>query len=276
MSDSQWNSGELRLIRAAPRVDVARRGTCDSDWPGWMELAASRSRIVAAADESRRRIERDLHDGVQQRLVSLLLKLRGLTASLPAELRLELVEASDELEQAMEELREVTRGIHPAILTGGGLHPALKALARRSSLPLELDLPAHQRYPGRVEVAAYYVACEALTNAVKHGKASFARLRVTCSERVLTLSIRDDGVGGADLSHGSGLIGLVDRVEAAGGTISVESPPGRGTSICVQLPLAEVTAAASTAGIASLSEVAGDASRIARAPRGVRRNRGAA
>jgi signal transduction histidine kinase len=261
MSDSQWNWGERRLVRPSSRIDPAWRRACDSDWPeasdaeprlagfaelvdlaltnmeSWVELAASRSRIAAAADESRRRIERDLHDGVQQRLVSLLLKLRVLTASLPSERRLELAEASDELEQAMEELREVTQGIHPAILTEGGLNPALKAMARRSILPVDLDLPADQRYPERVEVAAYYVACEALTNAVKHGKASCVRLQVESNAGVLILSIRDDGVGGADRSRGSGLIGLADRVKAAGGTISVESPPGRGTSICVRLPL---------------------------------------
>jgi signal transduction histidine kinase len=221
-----------RLDDPAGLVDCALAGT-DS----WVELAASRSRIVAAGDEARRRIERDLHDGVQQRLVSLLLKLRGLTASMPAAQRPELDEASDELEQAMEELREVTQGIHPAILTEGGINPALKAVARRSILPVDMDLPATQRYPERVEVAVYYVACEALTNAVKHGKASCVRLQVQCTETILTLSIRDDGVGGADRSRGSGLTGLVDRVEAAGGTISVESPVGRGTSMCVRLPL---------------------------------------
>jgi signal transduction histidine kinase len=201
------------------------------------ELAASRSRIVAAADEGRRRIERDLHDGVQQRLLSLLLKLRGLTASLPAGQRLEFAQAGDELEEALEELREIAQGIHPAVLTKGGLNPALKAVARRSTLPVELVLPPDQRFPERVEVAAYYVACEALTNAVKHGRASCVRLQVECSESVLTLSIRDDGVGGADRSRGSGLTGLADRVEAAGGTISLESPLGRGTAICVRLPL---------------------------------------
>jgi signal transduction histidine kinase len=257
-------SGERRLVRPSSRIEPLRRRACGSDWPeavsgdaeprragfaglvdlapayleSRVELAASRSRILAAADETRRRIERDLHDGVQQRLVSLMLKLRGVTESLPAGQRLELAEASEELEEAMEELREVTRGIHPAILTEGGLNPALKAMARRSTLPVDLDLPPIQRYPERVEVASYYVTCEALTNAVKHGKASCVRIQVECTESILTLSIRDDGIGGADRSRGSGLIGLVDRVEAAGGTIAIESPPGRGTSIAVQLPLA--------------------------------------
>ena len=262
MRNSQLKPGERWLVRPSWHIEPVPRRPWSSDWPEasdadrrladdadladlvlanadiGVELAASRSRIAAAANESRRRIERDLHDGVQQRLVSLLLKLRGLTASLPPERRLELAAVSDELEQAMEELREVTQGIHPAILSEGGLNPALKALARRSVLPIHVDLPADQRYPERVEVAAYYVACEALTNVVKHAKASSVHLQVESNKSVLILWVRDDGVGGADRSRGSGLIGLADRAAAAGGTIIVESPPGRGTSVCVRLPLA--------------------------------------
>ena len=203
------------------------------------ELIASRARVVHAADDTRRRLERDLHDGIQQRLVSLALKARtiGMMTPQPAEqIQGELSLLADGLGTALDELREVSHGIHPAILSEAGLGPALKALARRSAVPVELDLNLGPRLAERVEAAAYYIASEALTNVAKHARASLIDMRVDGCDGALTLSIRDDGIGGADPSRGSGLIGLKDRVEALGGTISVLSPPGHGTALHVQLP----------------------------------------
>jgi signal transduction histidine kinase len=204
------------------------------------DLAASRARVVTAADETRRRLERDLHDGAQQRLVSLALDLRAAQAAVPpeqAELGAELSRAADGLTSVLNELRELAHGIHPAILTEGGLGPALKALARRSPIPAELDVETDTRLPERVEVAAYYVVSETLTNAAKHAKASVVKIDVQAVDRVLRLSVRDDGVGGADPARGTGLLGLKDRIEAQGGTSCVHSPPGEGTTLSVELPL---------------------------------------
>jgi signal transduction histidine kinase len=206
------------------------------------ELASSRARIVAAADQARRRIERDLHDGIQQQLVSLALRLRMVETSVPAEpgdLREQLGRVGDGLARALADLREIARGIHPAILSEGGLEPALKALARRSAVPVELDVHIPERLPEPVEVAAYYVVSEALANTAKHARASFSQVEASVREGVLHLSVRDDGVGGAADRSGSGLIGLTDRVEALGGSLRVESPPGHGTALIVHLPLAE-------------------------------------
>jgi signal transduction histidine kinase len=206
------------------------------------ELAASRARIVAAGDQARRRIERDLHDGTQQRLVSLVLDLRAAEAAVPPErpeLRAQLDGVADGLAGALDDLRELTRGIHPAILSEGGLRPALKALARRSVVPVELDLDVQTRLPEPVEVAAYYVVSEALANTAKHAQASVAWVDVRADDGSLHLSVRDDGVGGATPGRGSGLIGLTDRVEALGGTITLDSPAGRGTSLRVDLPIGE-------------------------------------
>jgi signal transduction histidine kinase len=202
------------------------------------ELAASRARIVTAADEARRRIERDLHDGVQQHLVAVRLELRAIEAAMPAadERRSQLAHAANGLASASEELVEISRGIHPAILAEGGLGPALKTLARRSPVPVELDLPTRGRLPAPVEVAAYYVVSEALTNAAKHADASATQVAVETHDGVLELSIRDDGRGGADARRGSGLVGLADRVDALGGTIEVASPIGEGTRLHVTLP----------------------------------------
>jgi signal transduction histidine kinase len=203
------------------------------------ELAASRARVVAAADETRRRLERDLHDGAQQRLVSLALRLRAAQAGIPEEMagaHEELARVGSELDEVIDDLRELSRGLHPAILSEGGLAPALKTLARRSSVPVELDVRLERRLPERVEVAAYYVVSEALTNVAKHARASAVRVDVDSRDGGVLLAIRDDGVGGADPSRGSGLIGLKDRVEATGGTIAVESRPGEGTSLVVELP----------------------------------------
>jgi signal transduction histidine kinase len=204
------------------------------------ELAASRTRIVAAADQARRRIERDLHDGTQQRLVSLVLDLRAAEAAVPPErpeLRTQLSRVADGLTGALEELRELSRGIHPAILSEGGLGPALKALARRSVVPVELELDVQARLPEPVEVAAYYVVSEALANAAKHARASVAQVQAQARDGLLHLSVRDDGVGGAAPEGGSGLVGLADRVEALGGTIKVHSPAGQGTRLQIDLPI---------------------------------------
>jgi signal transduction histidine kinase len=204
------------------------------------DLAASRARIVSTADESRRRIERDLHDGAQQRLVSLALELRAAQAAVPpelGELKRELSRVAEGLANALEELREIARGLHPAILAEGGLGSALRTVARRSPVAVDLDVRLEARLPEPVEVAAYFVVSETLTNAAKHAGASVVHVDVETVDRVLRLSVRDNGTGGADPSRGSGLVGLKDRVEALGGTISVQSPHGGGTAVDVELPL---------------------------------------
>jgi signal transduction histidine kinase len=204
------------------------------------DLAASRARIVAATDETRRRFERDLHDGVQQRLVSLALELRGSEAMVPpdrGELRASLSRVGDELAGVLDDLRELSRGIHPAILSEGGLGPALRALARRSAVPIQLDVEVGRRLGERLEAAAYYVVSEALTNAAKHARASVAEIHVAARDGALDLTVRDDGVGGADPGGGSGLTGLKDRVEALGGTLEIASPAGAGTEVHAELPI---------------------------------------
>jgi signal transduction histidine kinase len=207
---------------------------------GRADLAASRARIVVTADATRRRIERDLHDGAQQRLVTLALQLRAAQAAVPPELSdlgNELARTVDGLTSALDDLREIARGIHPAILAEGGLGPALKTLARRSPIPVELDLRTDARLPEAVEVAAYYVVSETLTNAAKHAHASMVHVDVEAVNGGVRVRVRDDGDGGADPAGGSGLLGLMDRVDALGGTMSVDSPPGAGTSLEVELPL---------------------------------------
>jgi signal transduction histidine kinase len=204
------------------------------------QLAASRSRIAAAADETRRRIERDLHDGIQQRLVSLGLEVRTAQAAVPAQLgevQGALSRVAGELASVFDELREISRGIHPAILSEGGLEPALRALRRRSAVPVELDLHVEGRLPEPVEVAAYYVVSEALTNAAKHAHASVVNVELDAHGTVLRLVIRDDGMGGAGAGRGSGLVGLRDRIEALGGTLEVSSPAGKGTTLLIEVPL---------------------------------------
>jgi signal transduction histidine kinase len=203
------------------------------------ELSASRARIIAAADQTRRRLERDLHDGIQQRLVALGLKARMIQQMTPRpadNIQRELSLLADGLFTALEELREIAHGIHPAVLSEAGLGPALKALARRSAVPVELDLDLGSPLGQQAEVAAYYIASEALANAAKHARATAIDLRVHGDDSALTLTIRDDGRGGADPSRGTGITGLNDRVEALGGTISVLSPPGHGTTLHVRLP----------------------------------------
>jgi signal transduction histidine kinase len=202
-------------------------------------LTASRARVVAAADAARRRIERDLHDGAQQRLVSLGLQLRMAQAAPPdpGELVPWLGGVAAELAEVLEELREIARGLHPVMLAQGGLRPALKALARRSAVPVELDVKVEGRLPEPVELAAYYMVAEALTNTAKHAHASVAEVRAATSDGVLRVRVRDDGRGGAQFGLGSGLAGIKDRAEALGGGISLHSPPGAGTTVDIALPL---------------------------------------
>jgi signal transduction histidine kinase len=205
-------------------------------------LTASRARIVTAADTTRRRIERDLHDGAQQRLVSLTLQLRAAQSALPAEdgeLAAQLDPVADGLIGVLDELREIARGIHPAALAEGGLRSALKTLARRSAVPVRLDVQADARLPEPIELAAYYVVSEALTNTAKHAHATVADVRMAVGEGVLRVCVRDDGRGGADLTRGTGLVGLKDRVEALGGRLWLHSPPGGGTTMEITLPLTD-------------------------------------
>lgn len=204
------------------------------------ELAASRARVIAAADDARRRIERDLHDGAQQRLVTLSVALRTMEATMPTgsdEQRAEIARIADGLAAAVQELRELSHGIHPAVLTQGGLAPALKALRRRSPVGVTLDIPIERRLPDQVEAAAYYTVSEALTNASKHASPTRVWVAVQLTDGTLHLSIRDDGVGGTDPSRGTGLTGLKDRIEALGGRIRIDSAPGNGTRIDVDIPV---------------------------------------
>jgi signal transduction histidine kinase len=215
-------------------------GTAIANAEAQAALAASRARIVTAADEARRRIERDLHDGAQQRLVTLGLRLRELQATASPEesgLARRLDDVAAELAAALEELREIARGIHPAVLADGGLRPALKALAHRSAVPVNLQVQVAGRVPDPVEIAAYYVVCEALVNTARHAHATAADVEVAAGEDVLRVSVRDDGRGGAAFGHGSGLVGLRDRVEALGGRILMDSPPGKGTTVEAHIPV---------------------------------------
>jgi signal transduction histidine kinase len=201
------------------------------------ELTASRRRILAVGDEMRRRIERDLHDGVQQHLVTLSLMLRGIRDRAPADVRADVDEVCDELADALEELRDLSRGLHPAVLVEAGLGPAVRALARRSPLPVRVQVRADGRLPGSCEATAYYVAAEAFTNAAKHAAASAVDILIERADGELTVQVRDDGVGGADAARGSGLVGLRDRVEAVGGTMTLDSPARAGTVLTVRLPV---------------------------------------
>jgi signal transduction histidine kinase len=215
-------------------------GTAIANAEAQAALTASRARIVVAADDTRRRIERDLHDGTQQRLVTLGLEMRLAQSTVPPELpelHTQIGKMADGLTGAVDELREIARGIHPSILSEGGLGPALRTLARRAAIPVTVDIRTDTRPAHRIEVAAYYVASEAVTNTTKHAHASAAHVTVEQRDTLLHLSIRDDGVGGADPTRGTGLIGLRDRVQALGGSIEVSSPTGAGTAILVELPL---------------------------------------
>jgi signal transduction histidine kinase len=228
---------EARLADFAALV-----GSAVANVQAWSELEASRVRIITAADEGRRRVERDLHDGAQQRIVTLALKARMLaesqsaqTAGLDAELRSFVVD----LTGVLEELRTLASGLHPAAVSEGGLAPALRTLARRSPVPVVLDVRLPERVAESVEVAAYYFVAETLTNTTKHAEASRIDVTVELRDGSLWVSVRDDGVGGADPARGSGLVGLTDRIEVFGGTMKLDSPLGGGTTLIAQLPLTE-------------------------------------
>jgi PAS domain S-box-containing protein len=203
------------------------------------ELAASRARIVTAGDVERRRLERNLHDGAQQRLVAISFSLRLALAKLdfdPAGARAVLVDAGDELDLALEELRELARGLHPAILTDRGLRAAVETLAARSPIPVEIAEIPDERLPEHVEAAAYYLIAEALTNVAKYAHASTVRARVAAADGNVVVEVSDNGVGGADPAAGSGLRGLADRVEALGGSLKAISPPAAGTAVRAEIP----------------------------------------
>jgi PAS domain S-box-containing protein len=224
--------------RVAQFTDLV--GTAIANVESRAELLASRARIVATADQTRRRIERDLHDGAQQRLVTLTMKLRALgtaETAQPDSVEKDIAEIAAGLDDVLDDLRETARGLHPVILSRGGLGPALKALGRRSLVPVELDVRARERLPEPVEVAAYYVVAEALTNAAKHATASFVKVDVEVIDGDLRVSVQDDGVGGANPACGSGLVGLTDRIEALGGQLTLQSPPAGGTTLRIDLPL---------------------------------------
>jgi signal transduction histidine kinase len=228
--DSEERIGDFADLVATAIANAATRA----------ELIASRARIVTAADNARRRLERDLHDGAQQRLVSLGLQVRLAEAAVPTEcgvLRDQLSDVVGGLSGVLSDLQEISRGIHPAILSEGGLGPALKTLARRSSVPTVLDLDIDRRLPESIEVGTYYVVAEALTNAAKHASASKVNLHADTRDDQLCVLIRDDGIGGADPRRGSGLIGLIDRVETLGGHMQIDSPPAVGTMLHITIPL---------------------------------------
>ncbi|MHA7664353.1 GAF domain-containing sensor histidine kinase [Mycolicibacterium sp. HS_4_1] len=215
------------------------------------ELVASRARIVTAADNARRGIERDLHDGAQQRLVTLALQVRTLQMAIPgdpAELRSRISGIGDGLRTASDELRELAHGVHPAILSRGGLRPALRDLGRRAPLPVEVHVDVPVRLPQAVEIAAYYTVAEALTNAAKHAQASMVTVNVDTDATSLRISVADDGVGGAALDAGSGLVGLEDRVAALGGKLRLSSTTGVGTTLLAEMPLDDAVAAATDTG----------------------------
>jgi signal transduction histidine kinase len=204
-----------------------------------IEQGAARARTMAAVEGARRRIERDLHDGLQQRLVSLGLQVRAAEVSVPpaaAELKWELARVADGLMDVLRDVREITRGVHPVILSERGLEPAVKGLARRSPVPVDLTVRVAGRLPDHVELGAYYIVSEALANVAKHANANVVMISVEAGPGGLSLSVRDDGVGGAD-PDGSGLTGLRERAEALGGTLQLTSQPGRGTSVDVKLPV---------------------------------------
>ena len=238
--------GLMASVGAAMRLAVENERLTMEVTAQLEEVRASRSRIVEAADAERRRVERNLHDGAQQRLVALSLALRRAQAQLPddasGDASATLDEAAAQLRTALSELRELARGIHPAVLSEAGLGPALRTLAAECpvEVTVELDLPAD--LPAPVEVAAYYVAAEALTNVAKYADASRVRLVAGTTDGTVRLQISDDGRGGADPAAGSGLRGLADRVAAVGGRLEVDSPPGSGTSIVATLPVDEAAA----------------------------------
>lgn len=229
-------------VRAAPpwsgATDADRHLEPASAGSSRAEFAAVRARIIAAADDARRRIARDLHDGLQQQLVCLGLRVRMAEESIPhghEDLQCELARIAEGLREALENVREISRGLHPAILSQCGLGPAVKALACRSPVPVRLHAEINGRLPDPVETGAYYIVSEALANAAKHANASVVDISIEHRGQFLTLAVEDDGGGGAD-GNGPGLAGLTDRIDALAGTMQLLSPPGRGTHLFVNLP----------------------------------------
>jgi signal transduction histidine kinase len=228
---------EPELVRAAGAAAALalRNERLDAELRArYEDLRASQARLVAAGDEARRRIERDLHDGAQQRLVSLALMLRLAARRHPDDP--DLARAGEELTHALQELRELARGIHPAVLTERGLEAALSGLAQRSNVPVTVNAELDGRLPAAVETAAYFVISEALTNVSKYAEATAAEVSVRQANGHVVIDVRDDGKGGADPTSGSGLRGIADRVSALDGVLEVESPPGRGTLVRAELP----------------------------------------
>ena len=234
-----WLDGVIFDITERRRAEEVLRGQ-EAEQARMAELRASRARIVHAADAARRRIQRDLHDGAQQRLVTLALRLRGARGAIdddPAAAGRRLDAALEELSEAIADLRSLARGIHPAVLSDRGLGPALQSLAARAPLPVELEI-CDGRLPAAVESAAYFVVCEALTNVAKYARATHAAVRVVRSPSHVLLEVADDGVGGAVGGVDSGLGGLADRVEALDGRLEIISPPREGTLVRAEIPLA--------------------------------------
>jgi signal transduction histidine kinase len=202
-----------------------------------IEVRRSRERIVTAGDSRRRQLERDLHDGAQQRLVAVSMELaRAKRATDPQEVQNLVVQASTELADALDELRELARGVYPPSLRERGLAGSLTALAERSSLPMELDLETHKGIPAHVELAAYFICAEAVTNATKYAKAAWVRICIDGNEKEVRMEITDNGIGGARPGPDGGLLGIADRAAALGGTLLIDSPEGRGTTIRAVLP----------------------------------------
>ena len=230
--------GAMGAIRFPGEPPEARRARALRGRVG--DLQDARQRIIASADAERRRIERDLHDGAQQRLVSVALTLTLAEAQVatgaPHAAQL-IAQAREEIQLAIKELRELARGIHPAVLSEHGLKAALEALAARAPVPVEVSGVPAERLRPEVESAAYFVTAEALTNVAKYARATKAKVRLSCERERLRVLVRDNGVGGADPSTGSGLRGLHDRVDALDGHLEVDSPPGVGTTVTVEIPL---------------------------------------
>ena len=224
LGDPQLDAG----IAAATRLAAANARLQAEVRASLAQVQASRRRLVEAADEQRRQLQRELHDGAEQRL--------SVVAGLLAQAGPELAEAKTDLDAARAELRELARGIHPATLTSTGLAASLLDLAARSAVPVQLAVPT-QRWPPALEAAVYFTCSEALTNVAKYAHATRVQLHITGTDSQLRVEITDDGVGGADPTEGSGLRGLADRIEALGGHLAITSPPGRGTHLTAELPV---------------------------------------
>jgi signal transduction histidine kinase len=243
-----WGALVAAAARGAPLPEGAERRLTDfaelvaqalANADAYRKLADSRARIVEATDTERRRLERNLHDGAQQRLVSLALQLKLIKTALredPSAAESLLGEAGNELGQALGELRELAQGIHPGALTAQGLRPALTALADRAPVPVRVTRVPRERLPEPVEVAVYYFVAEATTNVAKYAQATQVTVTVEASDGVATVAVADDGIGGADPRNGTGLVGLTDRIEALGGRLHIESPRGRGTRLSAAIP----------------------------------------